>query len=459
MSDGSNPEMLFGLDDRPPVFTSALVGFQHVLAVFGGILTAPLLVAHGMGLSLLDTSYLVSAALLVSGVATAIQIQRLGPVGSGLLSIQGTSFSFIGPLIAAFLVLGGENNADLALGTLFGSAAICSIVMVGVSFLLPQLRRVVTSNVTGATVILLGVTLVVSTLGNISRAYLAAEAGMGWQVLLLAGSVFLTILVVVRLGNAWLRLSSITIGLLTGFTVALTLGLVDFSRLELLDAVFIPEFARYELGIDGRVILMLMPIFVISMMESVGDLTATSSLSGLPTKGDSYWRRIRGGVLGDAFNSLLASLFCTFPNTTFSQNNGVIQLTGVCSRHVGFYVAGMLVLLGTFPVVGGIFQLMPGAVLHGATLLMFAMVGYAGLRIVATGNPRRSDWIIVAVAVLGGWLLSQLVEGMVFLPPGLITVLQFPVTTGALIAFFLEIGRLVLSKLMPEDLKSGDQRT
>ncbi len=440
------PNMLYGLEDRPPIFTSLLVGLQHVLAVFGGILTAPLIIATGMGLSVRDTSYLVSSALLISGVATILQIQRVGFVGSGLLSIQGTSFSFIGPTIAAFYVLGGDADPEVALGALFGSAAACSVMMVVLAFALPQLGNVITPNVTGATVMLLGATLVWTTVTNIQRAYLGSAPGEEWQVLLLSGMVFFTIVLVTRLGNPWLKLSSITLGLLVGYLGALALGLVDFSHLSELDSLFIPEFARYPLSVDWRAVAMLLPIFVISMMESVGDLTATSSLSGLTTSGREYWGRIRGGVLGDSINSLFASVFCTFPNTTFSQNNGVIQLTGVCSRYVGFYVAGLLVLLGLFPIVGGIFQVMPEAVLHGATMLMFAMVAYSGFRIVRTGSPDRQDWTLVIVSILGGLAASLLAGGLTFLPPGVVTVIQFPVTTGAFIGLCLELIRFMVRR-------------
>lgn len=449
--ENNNNAMLFGLEERPPVFTSMLAGLQHVLAVFGGILTAPLIIALAMGLSVRDTSYLVSSALVISGVATVLQIQRIGPVGSGLLSIQGTSFSFIGSLIAAFFVLGGDTDAHTALGTLFGSAAVCAVMMMALSFLLPQLRYVVTPNVTGATVILIGATLVWTTLTNIQRAYIGAEAGQGWQVILLAVLVFSTIIVVIRLGNPWLKISSITIGLLVGYVVALMLNLIDFAKLDELDRVFVPELARYPLAVDWSVVAMLLPIFVISMMESVGDLTATSSLSGLATSGKNYWLRVRGGVLGDSINSLMASLFCTFPNTTFSQNNGVIQLTGVCSRYVGFYVAGFLVLLGTFPIVGGIFQVMPDAVLYGATLLMFGMVCYAGIRIVLTGSPETLDWAIVAMSIIGGWVISLFAADVSFLPPGVVTVVEFPVSTGALIAFCFESLRFILRGFTGDD--------
>lgn len=436
--------MLYGLEDRPPIGTALLIGLQHVLAVFGGLLLAPLIIAGGMKLSLQDTSYLVSSALVISGAATFIQIQRVGPIGSGLLSIQGTSFVFIGPLIAAYYALNGPEDSGAALGTLFGSAAVCSVAMMALSFTLPSLRRVVTPNVTGTTVILLGATLVWTTLTNIQRAYLDETSG-GWTVLFLALLVFVVIVVLTRFGKPWMRLSSISIGLFVGLIAAQSLGLTDFSRLSELDAVFIPELARYPLGVDWTIVVSLFPIFLISMMESVGDLTATSSLSGLSTSGHKYWQRIRGGILGDAMNSLIASFFSTFPNTTFSQNNGVIQLTGVSSRYIGFFVAGFLVILGVFPIVGGIFQFIPDAVLYGASLLLFAMVGLAGFRIVATGDANKSDWLLVGSSAILGWLLSMFAGNLGFLPEEVVTVIQFPVTTGALIALLLEVCRIIYS--------------
>ena len=440
----TEPKLLYGLEDRPPIGTALLIGLQHVLAVFGGLLLAPLIIAGGMKLSLQDTSYLVSSALVISGAATFIQIQRLGPIGSGLLSIQGTSFVFIGPLIAAYYALNGAGNSAIALGTLFGSAAVCSVAMMILSFALPSLRRVVTPNVTGTTVILLGATLVWTTLTNVHRAYLDDTSG-GWSVLFLALLVFVVIVVLTRFGKPWMRLSSISIGLLVGLIAAQLLGLTDFSRLSELDTVFVPELARYPLGVDWTIVVSLFPIFLISMMESVGDLTATSSLSGLTTRGHQYWLRIRGGILGDAMNSLMASLFSTFPNTTFSQNNGVIQLTGVSSRYIGFFVAGFLVILGIFPIVGGIFQFIPDAVLFGASLLLFAMVGFAGFRIVSTGCGGKGDWLLVGSSAILGWLLSIFSGNFGFLPKEVLTVIQFPVTTGALIALLLEVCRVIYS--------------
>ncbi|HBZ98311.1 MAG TPA: xanthine permease XanP, partial [Pseudomonas sp.] len=122
-------------------------------------------------------------------------------------------------------------------------------------------------------------------------------------------------------------------------------------------------------------------IFLITPLETAGDLTANSMISRQPVRGPLYMRRIKSGILADGCASATAAVFNSLPMTTFSQNNGVIQLTGVASRHVGFYIAGLLILLGLFPVVGGVLQAMPKPVLGGATLIMFGTVAIAGIKI------------------------------------------------------------------------------
>jgi len=438
MANDSGTVISFGLNERPPVATAAFVGLQHLLAVFGGILTAPLLVALGMDLSVRDTSYLVTSALVVSGFATLVQVSRIGPVGSGMLSVQGTSFSFIGPLLYAYQLQVGSHTPEEILGLIFGACVVCSVLMMILSQFVQRLKNIITANVAGVTVLLLGMTLVWTTIKNLWFEYQLAT-DQGWQVPALAVAVFAIIIFLSRRPNPWLRMSSIILGLIIGFVAALLLGSVDFSPLAELDAVFFPEFWRYELGIEMSMVFVLLPIFIISATESIGDLTATALLSGLPLGDDPFWKRIQGGVLADSVNSFVAAMFCTFPNTTFSQNNGVIRVTGVCSRYVGFYVGVFLVVLGMFPIVAGLFQVLPGSVLYGATLLMFIMVGVSGYQIVLTSDPMSRDWILVLSAVLSGLALSRIGDALTFLPPGIVNIIQFPVSSGAFVAMILEI--------------------
>ena len=438
MANDSGTVISFGLNERPPVATAAFVGLQHLLAVFGGIVTAPLLVALGMDLSVRDTSYLVTSALVVSGFATLVQVSRIGPVGSGMLSVQGTSFSFIGPLLYAYQLQVGIHTPEEILGLIFGACAVCSVLMMILSQFVQRLKNIITANVAGVTVLLLGMTLVWTTIKNLWFEYQSA-AEQGWQVPALAIAVFSLIIVLSRRPNPWIRMSSIIVGLIAGFIVALLLGNVDFSPLTELDTVFFPEFWRYELGVDISMVFVLLPIFIISATESIGDLTATALLSGLPLGDQPFWKRVQGGVLADSVNSFVAAVFCTFPNTTFSQNNGVIRVTGVCSRYVGFYVGAFLVIIGMFPIVAGLFQVLPGSVLYGATLLMFIMVGISGYQIARSGDPDRRDWILIAVSVLSGLALSASGDSLAFLPQGVVNIIQFPVSSGAFVAMALEV--------------------
>ena len=438
--DTLQPQLLYELDDKPPVTSAAFVGFQHLLAIIGGILTAPFLIALGMGLNAEDSAYVISSALVVSGFATLIQINRMGMLGAGLLSIQGTSFAFIGIMIFAYQKLTLNMTSFEALGAIFGSSAACAALMLVLSLFIRQLKNIITTNVAGATIILIGLSLIQSTLQNLLGSFNAAGGleGSGISHLALAAVVFAVIVVIASLRQVWLRLSSITIGLGFGILAALQMGIADFSGVTNGDIFFIPEFGRYPLTVDLQVMLLIMPIFLVSAMESIGDITATNNLSGLQTGTPDYWLRIRGGIMGTAFNSFIAALFCTFPSTTFSQNNGVIRLTGVCSRQVGNYVAGFLIILGCLPVVTAVFQRIPSEVIFGATLLMFMLVALSGYRVVEMAQPKSRDWTVVLLAIILGYVISVFIDRVPNLSPEIVILFQFPVSTGALVALLLE---------------------
>lgn len=424
------------LDDRPAPPLAIFIGLQHVLAMIGGIATAPLLIALGLGLGPTDTAYLIASALTVSGAATLIQVSRLGGIGSGLLSVQGTSFTFIGPIVYAFDVANGPTTPNEALGSLFGACMLLAVAMIVISRFVDRLQRLITANVTGVTVLLLGGTLVLTTLQNLQR---AATDGNAMTVIGLTVVVFVTVALLARSPSPLVRLCSVVAGFAVGLTIAGILGLIDTTGLASLPVFFLPEVARYPLSFELDVVLILAPIFLVSATESLGDLGATASLSGVRVGSRDYWSRLRGGVTADSINSFLAAVFSTFPNTTFSQNNGVIRLTGITSRHVGYYVAALLMLLGLVPVVAGIFQIMPEPVLYGGTLLMFIMVGYAGYRLITDAGPRGRDWFIVGAAIIGGLALGRFGPMLDGLPQTVINVLSFPVSSGAFLAMLLEM--------------------
>ncbi len=433
--------LIYRLEDRPPFGESVFVGMQHLLAILVGIITPTLIIGGVLGLGS-EIPYLVSMALIVSGVATFIQVRRFGPVGSGLLSIQGTSFAFLGAILSAgFMIKAQGGGPEEILATVFTVCFFGAFIEIILSRFLHHLRKIITPVVTGTVVVLIGLSLV--------RVGVTDMAGGKWlldnkpelfgnfQNLGIAFLVLLTVIVLNVAKNKYLRMGSIVIGLLVGYAVAAYMGMVNFSGMAGLPWFSIPIPFKYGFSFNFAVFIPVAFIYLITTIESTGDLTATSMISGEPIEGDVYIERIKGGVMGDGVNSAIAAIFNTFPNTTFSQNNGVIQLTGIASRYVGRYVAGLLVLLGLFPVIGGFFRSLPAPVLGGATIVMFGMVGAAGVRIIASHPITRRDMLIMAVSFgmgLGVTLAPDILSKM---PESIQQIFGTAVTTGGLTALLL----------------------
>jgi xanthine permease XanP len=441
----SDNELLFGIDERPPIAKSLTAAVAHLLAIVGGIATAPLIIARGLNLDVAMTNYVVASALVISGIATFIQIRRFGPLGSGILSVQGTSFAFVGVFIYAGMNLqtAGLDNETM-LGTLVGTAAVGGAMTMVLSFFLRYLSAIITLNVAGITVFLLGLSLVWVAWGNLGFAVASASAqGINELWVYLQAAVVIGVIIFFSTrNNPWLKLSSIMLGLFAGMVFAGLTNSLDQPLPAELAPVFLIEFLPFALHFDGMVFLLLMPIFLVSIIESIGDLTATSLLSGRSVSGPDYWLRLRGGVMADGFNTLLAALFGTFPNTTFSQNNGVIRLTGVASRFVGLLLAVLLILLGSIPVFSAVFQLLPGGVLHGATGLMFGTIMLTGIRVLRAQPNQPRVLLMLACCTLGAIGLTQtttLLASLDMSTPAYLQMLtNFPVATGALIAMTWE---------------------
>lgn len=420
--------LIYGLEDRPPVRDALFAALQHLLAIFVAIITPPLIVAGALNLDLETTGFLVSMSLFISGVATFIQCRRLGPIGCGLLCVQGTSFSFIGPIIAAG-VAGG-------LPAVFGATIAGSVVEMLVSRVLKFMRHIITPLVSGIVVTLIGLSLIrvgITACGGGEAAKAAGTFGafehIGLSALVLALIIFFN-----RSSNQYLRMSSIVIGLAVGYVVSYALGKVNFSDIQNYGSLNIPVPFRYGVTFDISAIISLGLVYLITAIEAYGDITANSLISGQPVEGDKFMKRASGGILADGFNSMLAGVFNSFPNSIFAQNNGMIQLTGVASRYVGYFIAVMLVFLGLFPAVGLVFSLMPEPVLGGATLLMFGTVAAAGIRIIASQNINRKATLVIAISFSLGLSVELVPEILVQLPDSVRSIFSSGITTGGLTA-------------------------
>ncbi len=419
--------LIYGLNDRPPLRETVFAALQHLLAIFVAIITPPLIIANAIQLDQETTSFLVSMSLMVSGVATFIQCRRLGKIGCGLLCIQGTSFSFIGPIITAGLAGG--------LPAIFGATVAGSVVEMFVSHILKYARRIITPLVSGIVVTLIGMSLIKVGIISCGGGNASAPDFGSLQNIGIALMVLVLIIIFNRSSNRFLRMGSIVIGLIVGYAVSWWLGMVDFSSIQSYAGINYPQPFKYGLSFDFSSILGLGLVYLITSIEAYGDITANSLISEEPVEGETFIQRAEGGILADGFNSMIAGLFfSSFPNSIFAQNNGMIQLTGVASRYVGYFIAALLIILGVFPAIGNVFSLMPAPVLGGATLLMFGTVAAAGIRIIASQTINRKATLVMAISFAMGLSVEMVPDILKQLPDSLQSIFSSGITTGGLTA-------------------------
>ena len=422
-----SPAIVYGLEDRIPLGTSLLVGVQHVAAMVIGTITPPLILAGTLKFSQADTAYLVSIALLASAFGTWLQCRQRGPVGSGLLSVTGTSFSFLQPLTLA----GKAGGLPLMLGLSLATAPLLILF----APLLSRLRAVFTPLVSGVVVLLIGASLIPTAFfGLAAPVHPGAPAWLG----LLVGGVVVSVIVVTQAsGRAWARIGGVACGVVAGCAVCALVGGLHAPEPGSGAWFTAVRFFPHGFAFDWKLVPPFAFIYLVSMLEAMGDMTATAQLSGLPTHGPAHWRRLSGGVMADGIVSTLTACFGGFPSATYAQNNGVIQITGVASRRVGYTMAAMLALLGLFPAVGRWVTVLPPAVLGGLALMMFGLVAVAGVRLIFASGLGQREGVIVALSLGVGLGLPTQPDLIKSLPEILHALLESSISAGGLTALVL----------------------
>ncbi|MDN7966053.1 uracil-xanthine permease family protein [Burkholderia multivorans] len=439
-------DLVYGPNDRPAPMVAFVAALQHLLAIIVPIVTPGLLICQALGVSSHDTTLIVSMSLVISGIATFVQCKRFGPLGAGLLIVQGTSFNFVGPLIAGgSLMVKQGTPVETVMAAIFGVVIAGSFVEMGVSRILPFVKRLITPLVTGIVVLLIGLTLIKVGLISMGGGYGAMAKGTfaSAQNLTLSCLVLGTIILLNRVPVVWVRSTALVIALAVGYAAAAFLGRLDFTGMHQAAVFQVPTPLHFGIGFSWSLFVPMLIIYLVTSLEAIGDVTATSKISKEPVEGPVWMERIKGGVLVNGANSLLAGVFNTFPSSVFAQNNGVIQITGVASRYVGIWIAAMLVVLGLFPVVAGALQAVPEPVLGGAAMVMFGAVAASGINILAGIQLDRRALLIIAVSLALGLGVSQVPDILNSLPHALKNVLESGVATGGICA-------LVMNWFLPE---------
>ncbi|EOE6701244.1 nucleobase:cation symporter-2 family protein [Morganella morganii] len=460
MSDQQNTasDLIYQLEDKPPFLQAIIGAVTHLLAIFVPMVTPALIVGTALQLSPETNAYLVSMAMIASGVGTWLQVNRYGMVGSGLLSIQSVNFSFVTVMIAIGTSMRADGvDEELLLSTIFGISFAGAFLVVGSSFILPYLRRVITPTVSGIVVLMIGLSLIKVGIIDFGGGFSAKSSGTfgDYQNI---GVGLLVLLVVIGFNcckSPLLRMGEIAIGLIVGYICALFLGMVDFSQMSKAAFITIPVPFKYGFSFNFAHFLVVAIIYLLSVLEAVGDLTATALVSGQKIQGQEFQSRLKGGVMADGLVSVAASAMSSLPLTTFAQNNGVIQMTGVASRHVGKIIAVILVILGLFPGIGWFFTTIPAPVLGGAMTLMFSMIAIAGIRIILSNGLRRRETLIVATSL--GLGLGVSYDPAVFhvLPTSLYALAENPICMGGVTAIILNLIIPISKETEPDDIEES----
>ena len=426
-SSTQSPAIVYGLEDKIPLGTSVLVGVQHVSAMVVGTITPPLILAGTLKFSQADTAYLVSIALLASAFGTWLQCRQRGPVGSGLLSVTGTSFAFLQPLTVA----GQAGGLPLMLGL----SCLTAPLLIVLSPFISRLRAVFTPLVSGVVVLLIGTSLIPTAFYGLAA---SVRPGAPPWLGLLVGLVVVGVIVAAQAtGRAWARIAGAACGVIAGCIVCGIFGGLHPPESGAGNWITQPRLFPHGFAFDWKFVPPFAFIYLVSMLEALGDITATSQLSGLSTSGSAHWRRLSGGVLADGIVSTVAALFGGFPSATYAQNNGVIQITGVASRRVGYVMVVILALLGLFPAVGRWITVMPPPVLGGLALMMFGLVAVAGVRLLMSAGLGQREGVIVALSLGVGLGLPTQPKLLESLPGVLHSLLESGISAGGLTALVL----------------------
>ena len=444
----ATPEQRRDPDYTPPLGQAIPLGVQHVLAMFVSNVTPAIIVAGAAGFGFGSNSpdfpemiYLIQMSMFFAGIATLFQTIGFGPVGARLPIVQGTSFAFIPIMIPLVAGKGVE-----ALPALFGGVLIGGLFHALLGTFIGRIRFALPPLVTGLVVLMIGLALV-----QVGIKYAAGGvpaigkpefgSAQNWGVAL--------VVIVVTMGFKFFTrgmpsVGSVLIGIIVGYAVAYALGMVSFANVGKAAVFALPDPFHFGFEFSMAAVIGFCLMAFVSAVETVGDV------SGI-TKGgagrEATDREISGATYADGFGSAIAGVFGALPNTSFSQNVGLIAMTGVMSRHVVTIGAILLIVCGLIPKAGAVIATVPIEVLGGGVIVMFGMVCSAGVSMLSGVTWNSRNMVIFAVSLGVGLGLQLVPEALQHVP----STPRVLLASGILPAAFLAI---ILNLILPEEVSA-----
>lgn len=389
---------IYDLDGVPPLRQAFPLGMQQLLAMFVGNIVPMLLVSSAAGLSADQTTLLLQSSILGAGVATLIQVLpiKIGnfQIGSGLPVMLGLTYTFLPISISTSICYG--------LGALFGAQLIGAIFTILIGLAIPKIRKLFPPIVTGTIIVSIGVSCFPTAAYNLAGG--SGDPSMGALHNWVIGSiVILTIVLCNGFGKRLVSASAILIGMIVGYIVAVIWGIVDFSPIMEASWFTVPKPLAFGIEFRPDLIVVFILLFFINAVEMVGDFTV-SATGGLNRQPDS--KELRGGIVGNAFACMFASVFNCFATGTYSQCSGIVALTKVCSRRVMATGAVTLVIAAFSPKLAAVLSTIPNCVIAGATIVVFSMIAVSGMSLVAKSKFTSRSMLIAGVPLAFGLSIS-----------------------------------------------------
>ena len=436
-------------DYMPPMIQAVPLGIQHILAMFISNVTPAIIVCGAAGFGFNSNSpdfpnmiYMIQMSMFFAGIATLIQTIGFGPVGARLPIVQGTSFAFV-PIMVPLVAGKGVD----AIAILMGGVIIGGLFHTILGFFIGRIRFALPPLVTGLIVMMIGLALIKVGIQYAAGGVPAKMNGLpeygsllNWSV---AGVVIIVTLLLKFLTRGMLSVAAVLIGIIAGYIVAYFNGMVDFGNISRAASLALPNPFHFGVEFTAAAIIGFCAMSFVSAVETVGDV------SGI-TKGganrEATDKEIEGATYADGLGSAVAGVFGGLPNTSFSQNVGLIAMTGVMSRHVVTIGALLLVVAGLIPKVGAFISTIPIEVLGGGVIVMFGMVSAAGISMLATVNWNKRNLIIFAISLSVGLGLQLEPDALQHLSGTAKVLMSSGLLPAAVIA-------IVLNLILPESIE------
>ena len=429
---------VFQYEGVPPLGQMVPLGLQHVVAAVVGIVTPAIMIAGTCGITGADQTLLIQVSLLITAVATLIQLFPIGPVGSRLPVIMGISFAYV-PTLQAI----GE---QFGLPEILGAEIVGGIVAILFGIFVKQIRVLFPPLVTGTVIFTIGLSLYPTAIkymaGGVGKPDYASPKS--WLVAIIT---FLVVLVLQNFGKGVLKLGAILWGIVVGYLISIPLGLVDFSSVGQAGLFQVPMPMHFEISFEPSAIVSLAIVYMVNAVQTIGDLSSTTigGMDRMPTD-----KELQGGIIGQGLMSVVGAFFGGLPTASYSQNVGIITVNRVINRAVFVFAAIVLAVAGFVPKIASLLTTIPQSVIGGATVSVFAMITMTGVSMITSERFDMRARTVVGLSVALGVGISQ-VSGCLAGFPDWVTMVfgSSPVVVTAIMAIFLN---LILPKPKPESV-------